>query len=145
MDLEKLKKDMEEKGVEKSQEELDKLKARLGGFNSGEVSTTSTTNTGEETRKQSQASPPGHDSSEAASSVRTGATPVMDSGKADIGEPDTPRDQDKIREPRTEDEVRRANVRRAADEQAEESRREAAMEQNPAKDVDGEDQAEDAA
>ncbi|HEX5434715.1 MAG TPA: hypothetical protein VFY05_10795 [Candidatus Angelobacter sp.] len=145
MDFEKLKKDMKEKGVEKSQEELDKLKSRLGGFNSGEVSTTSTASRDEQTGRQSQATPPGHDLTEAASPVRAGATPVMDSGKADIGEPDTPRDQDKIREPRTEDEVRRANVRRAADEQAEESRREAALEQNPANDVDGEDQAEDAA
>lgn len=134
MDFNKVKKELEEKGIEKGEQELDKLKARLGGFNSGEVSTASTH---PEKQTESQASPPGHDSTQSESPGRTGATPVMDSGKADIGEPDTPRDKEKIREPRPEeDQVR------AADKQGEESRREAAIEQNPAND---EDQAENAA
>jgi hypothetical protein len=133
MDFEKLKKDLEEKGVEKGQEELEKLKARLGGFNSGELSTTGD----HQEHKEAQANPPGH-GAEAVESGRTGATPVMDSGKADIGEPDSPGDEEEIREPRPEEEqVQTAN------DQGAESRREAAMEQNPANDE--ENQAEDAA
>lgn len=134
MDFEKLKKDGEEKGVEKGQQELDKLKGRLGGFNSGELSTTGNR---QEKQKEAQASPPGH-GAEAANSDRSGATPVMDSGKADIGEPDSPGNEQKIREPGTENKA----VRQAAEKQGDESRREAAIEQNPANDQD---QAEDAA
>lgn len=133
MDFEQLKKDLEEKGVEKGQEELEKLKARLGGFNSGELSTTGD----HQEHKEAQANPPGH-GAEAVESGRTGATPVMDSGKADIGEPDSPGEEEKVREPGTENEP----VRNAADHQGEESRREAAIEQNPAND---EEHAEDAA
>ena len=134
MDFEKLKKDLEEKGVEKSQEELDKLKGRLGGFNSGQVSTTQP----EQGNEIHVGPPTDHNSGQMANSGHTGTTPVMDSGKADIGEPDSPGDEEKIREPGTENQP----VRQAADKQGEESRREAAIEQNPASD---EDQAEDAA
>lgn len=134
MDFEKLKKDLEEKGVEKSQEELDKLKGRLGGFNSGQVSTTQP----EQGNEIHVGPPTDHYSGQMANSGHTGTTPVMDSGKADIGEPDSPGDEEKIREPRPEEE----QVQHVANDQQAESRREAAMEQNPATD---EDQAEDAA
>ena len=134
MDFEKLKKDLEEKGVEKSQEELDKLKGRLGGFNSGQVSTTQP----EQGNEIHVGPPTDHNSGQMANSGHTGTTPVMDSGKADIGEPDSPGDEEKIREPRPEEE----QVQHVANDQQSESRREAAIEQNPASD---EDQAEDAA
>lgn len=134
MDFEKLKKDLEEKGVEKSQEELDKLKGRLGGFNSGQVSTTQP----EQGNEIHVGPPTDHYSGQMANSGHTGTTPVMDSGKADIGEPDSPGDEEKIREPRPEEE----QVQHVANDQQAESRREAAIEQNPASD---EDQAEDAA
>jgi len=129
MDFDKRKREAEEKGGEKSQEELDKLKVRLGGFNSGELSTTGARR--QEKQRDSQGNPPGH-GAEAAKSGRSGATPVMDSGKADIGEPDAPRDEEKIREPGPEDE----QVQQAAAEQRGESRREAVLEQNPVKDKD---------
>ena len=142
MDSGKFKEDTEEKGAGKGQEELEKLKARLGGFNSGELSTT---NIHQKKRTESQASPPGHDSGEPEPPGRTRSTPVMDSGKADIGEPDTPSDKEKIREPEPEPEHKpdEEHVQQAAVEQRRESRREAATEQNPPNDV--EDQSEDAA
>lgn len=70
MDFNKVKKELEEKGIEKGEQELDKLKARLGGFNSGEVSTASTH---PEKQTESQASPPGHDSTQSESPGRTGS------------------------------------------------------------------------
>jgi hypothetical protein len=133
MDFDKLKKDLAKKGVEKGKEELDKLKGRLGNFNSGQVNTTTTPDEGNEVHV---GPPTDHNSGQMANSGHTGTTPVMDSGKADIREPKTPRREEEIREPKPDEQE-------AASAQQEESQREAAIEQNPTRDEG--DEAEDAA
>jgi hypothetical protein len=133
LNFDKLKKDMEEKGIEKGKEELDKLKGRLGNFNSGQVNTTTQPDKGNEVHV---GPPTDHNSGQMANSGQTGTTPVMDSGKADIREPETPRREEEIREPKPDEQE-------AASAQQKESHREAAIEQNPPRDEG--DEAEDAA
>jgi hypothetical protein len=117
MDFDKLKKDLAEKGIEKGKEEVDRLKGRLGNFNSGRVNTTTRPQEGTEV----EAGAPTEDNS-----GQTGATPVMDSGKAGIREPGTIRHDQEIREPEPDEHEAAA--------QQQESHREAAIEQNPARD-----------
>ena len=133
MDFDKLKKDVEEKGIEKGQEELEKLKGRLGNFNSGQVNTTTKPGEGDEVHVGPATD---HNSGQMANSGQTGTTPVMDSGKAGIREPGTVRPEEEIREPEPEEQG-------ATSSQQQESRREAAIEQNPPRDEG--DEAEDAA
>jgi len=132
LDFNKLKKDLEEKGVEKGKEELDKLKGKLGNFNSGQVSTTKP----EEGNEVQVEAPTESNSGQMADSGQTGTTPVMSSGKAGIREPGTVRPEEQIREPEPDEQE-------AAAAQREESHREAAMEENPVRDEG--DEAEDAA
>jgi hypothetical protein len=127
VDFDKLKKDLEEKGIEKAKEEMDKLKGRLGNFNSGNVSTASTN-----VSQQDDASAGalgGENAGDVASSRRESTTPVMQSGKAPVREPETPRREEQIREPDAEE-----NEQEGASAQREESAREAAVEENPATD-----------
>jgi hypothetical protein len=133
LDFDKLKKDLEEKGIEKGKEELDKLKGRLGNFNSGQVNTTTQPDQANEVHV---GPPTDHNSGQMANSGQTGTTPVMDSGKADIREPEMPRREEEIREPKPDEQD-------AASAQQKESHREAALEQNPPRDEG--DEAEDAA
>lgn len=133
MDFDKLKKDLEEKGFEKGKQEIDKLKGRLGNFNSGQVNTTTQPDKGNEVHV---GPPTDHNSGQMANSGQTGTTPVMDSGKTGIREPETPRREEEIREPRPDEQE-------AASAQQKESHREAAIEQNPPRDEG--DEAEDAA
>ncbi|HET9790329.1 MAG TPA: hypothetical protein VFR08_03430 [Candidatus Angelobacter sp.] len=133
MDFDKLKKDLEEKGIEKGKQELDKLKGRLGNFNSGQVNTTTQPDKGNEVH---EGPPTDYNSGQMANSGQTGTTPVMDSGKADIREPEPPRRDEEIREPEPDDQE-------AAAAQRQESHREAAIEENPASDEG--DKGEDAA
>ena len=132
MDFHKLKKNLEEKGIEKGKEELDNLKGRLGNFNSGQVNTTTQPDKANEVHV---GPPTDHHSGQMANSGQTGTTPVMDSGKTDIREPETPRREEEIREPRPDEQE-------AASAQQQESNREAAIEQNPVRDKE---EAEDAA
>jgi hypothetical protein len=124
LDFDKLKKDLEEKGIEKGKEELDKLRGKLGNFNSGQVNTTTKPQEGNEVHV---GPPTDHNSGQMANSGQTGTTPVMDSGKANIREPEPPRREEEIREPDPDDQE-------AAAAQRQESHREAAMEENPASD-----------
>lgn len=133
MNFENRNKQTEEKGFEKGKQEIDKLKGRLGNFNSGQVNTTTQPDKGNEVHV---GPPTDHNSGQMANSGQTGTTPVMDSGKADIREPETPRREEEIREPRPDEQE-------AAAAQRQESHREAAMEENPPRD-DG-DETEDAA
>ena len=131
MDFDNLKKDLEEKGIEKGKEELDKLKGRLGNFNSGQVNTQP-----QEGNEVHVGPPTDHHSGQMANSGQTGTTPVMDSGKADIREPEMPRREEEIREPKPDEQD-------AASAQQKESHREAALEQNPPRDEGDEAQTED--
>lgn len=135
MDFDKLKRDLEEKGIEKGKEELDKLKGKLGNFNSGRVNTTTQPEKGNDVHV---GPPTDHYSGQMANSGQTGTTPVMDSGKADIREPETPRREEEIREPEPDEQG-------ATSAQQQESHREAAVEQNPARDEGDEAKDEDAA
>lgn len=127
MDLNKLKKDVEEKGIEKTKEEISKLKGRMGNFNSGNVSAA---NTNAEQQSDPEAGEiGGEDAGRIASSDRKRTTPVMESGKAPVREPETPRREEQIREPEAEE-----NEQEGASAQRDESAREAAIEQNPASD-----------
>jgi hypothetical protein len=130
LDFKKLEKDAVDKGVEKGKEELEKIKNRMGNFNSGQVNASTTP---EKPNELHVGPPTDHNSGQLANSGHTGTTPVMDSGKADVREPDTPRREDQIREPAPEEQE-------DASAQRKESRREAALEQNPPSD-----KAEDAA
>jgi hypothetical protein len=133
LDFHKLKKNLEEKGIEKGKEELDNLKGRLGNFNSGQVNTT--TQAGE-SNEVHVGPPTDHNSGQMANSGQTGTTPVMDSGKAGIREPGTARPEEEIREPEPDEQGARSS-------QQQESHREAAIEQNPPSDEreEGEDAA----
>lgn len=133
MDFDKLKKDLEEKGIEKGKEELGKLEGRLGNFNSGQVNTTTQPDKDNELHVGPATD---HYSGQMANSGQTGTTPVMDSGKADIREPETPPREEEIREPRPDEQE-------AASAQQKESHREAAIEQNPPRDEGDEAQTED--
>jgi hypothetical protein len=127
VDFNKLKKDLEEKGIEKGKEELEKLKGRMGNFNSGNVSTASTN-----AEQQSDANTGelgGQNAGQIATSGRENTAPVMDSGKAPVREPDTPGREEQIREPGAN-----KDEQHAVSTQAEESAREAAIEENPASD-----------
>lgn len=118
MDLNKLEKDLADKGMKKGKEELEKLKDRLSGQGSGTGPNATTTPAQTDTD---------HYSGQMANSGHTGTTPVMDAGKRDIREPETPAKEEEIREPNPDEQE-------DASASAEESRREAAMEQNPASD-----------
>jgi hypothetical protein len=124
LDFGKLKKDVSSKGIEKGKEELDKLKNRLGNVNSGQVNASTTP---EQDNELHVGPPTDYNSGQLANSGHTGTTPVMDSGKADIREPDTPRREEEIREPSAEEQE-------AASADRKESRREAASEENPPSD-----------
>ncbi len=136
MDLTKLKKDVTDKRIEKGKEEPDKLKGRLGNFSAGQVNSSTTP---EESNELHVGPVTGHNSGQMANSGHTGTTPVMDSGKADIREPDTPRKEEEIREPSPDEDEAQDDA--AA--QRRESRREAAIEENPPS--DNETESEDAA
>ncbi len=125
MDFDKLKKDLEEKGIEKAQEELDKLKGRMGNFNSGNVSTASTN---AEQHGDAEAVT-GQNAGQIATSGRENTAPVMESGKAPVHEPEKPRREEQIREPGIEQ-----DEQDAVSTQGQESAREAAIEENPASD-----------
>ena len=125
MDLSKLKKDLTDKGIEKSKEELEKLKARFSGQGSGQ--TTNATTTPAQTDEPHVGPATDHYSGQMANAGHTGTTPVMDAGKRDIREPETPAKEEEIREPDPEEQE-------GASESADESRREAALEENPASD-----------
>ena len=133
MDFHKLKKNLEEKGIEKGKEELDNLKGRLGNFNSGQVNTTTKPQEGSDVLV---GAPTQNNSGQMANSGQTGTTPVMDSGKAGIREPGTARPEEEIREPEPDEQGARSS-------QQQESHREAAIEQNPPSDEreEGEDAA----
>lgn len=135
MDLKKLKKDVTEKGIEEEKDELGRLKSLLGKFNSGQVNA-STTPQGDEVHVGPATE---HNSGQMANSGQTGTTPVMDSGKTDVREPETPRRQEEIREPSPEEE----DKAQQAAAQRRESHREAAIEENPPRDSDS--SSEDAA
>ena len=127
MDLNKLKKDLQEKGIEKGKEELEKLKGRMGNFNSGNVSTASTS-----PEQQTETEPEvdtGQNAGQIATSGRENTMPVMDSGKAPVREPETPRREEEIREPGS-----KKDEQNAVSAQGQESAREAAIEENPASD-----------
>ena len=126
MDFNKLKQEAIDKGVEKGKEELDKLKNRMGNFNSGQVNASTTPEKGNELHVGPATE---HNSGQLANSGQTGTTPVMDSGKTDIREPETPRREEEIREPSAEE-------KEDASAQRKESRREAAIEENPSSDED---------
>jgi hypothetical protein len=130
LDLNKRRQDAIDKGAEKGKEELDKLKNRLGNFNSGQVNASRSP---EEENELHVGPATDHNSGQLANSGHTGTTPVMDSGKADVREPDTPPREEEIREPSPEEQE-------DASAQRKESRREAAIEENPPSD-----EAEDAA
>jgi hypothetical protein len=127
MDFSKLKKDLEDKGMEKAKEELDKLKGRMGNFNSGNVSTASPIPEQQGEAKAGELG--GQNAGQIASSGRESTTPVMESGKAPVREPEEPRREEEIREPGT-----KPNEKDDASAQREESAREAALEENPASD-----------
>jgi hypothetical protein len=127
LDLKEVKQELEEKGIEKSKEELDKLKGRLGNFNSGQANASTTPEKGNELHVGPATD---HNSGQMANSGQTGTTPVMDSGKADVREPDVPRKEEEIREPRPDEDENQE----AAAAQRRESRREAAIEENPPSD-----------
>ena len=127
MDFDKLKKELEEKGIEKAKEELDKLKGRMGNFNSGNVSTASPS--AEQQGDAEAEAVTGQNAGQIATSGRENTTPVMESGKAPVREPETPRREEQIREPGTEQ-----DEQDAVSTQGQESAREAAIEENPASD-----------
>jgi hypothetical protein len=127
VDFNKLKKDLEEKGIKKGKEELEKLKGRMGNFNSGNVSTAST-NAEQQGEAEAEAVS-GRNAGQVASSGREDTTPVMESGKAPVREPETPRREEQIREPESENQEQDDTSA-----QREESAREAAIEENPARD-----------
>lgn len=127
MDLNKLKKDLQEKGIEKGKEELEKLKGRMGNFNSGNVSTASTSPE-QQTETEPEADT-GQNAGQIATSGRENTMPVMDSGKAPVREPETPRREEEIREPGS-----KKDEQNAVSAQGQESAREAAIEENPASD-----------
>jgi len=126
MDFSKLKKDLEDKGVEKTKEGLDKLKGRMGNFNSGNVSTAGTN---AEQQGNSTGERGGQNAGQIASSGRENTMPVIESGKAPVREPEEPRREEEIREPGT-----KQHEKDDASAQREESAREAALEENPASD-----------
>jgi hypothetical protein len=130
LDFNKIKNDAIDKGIKKAKEELDELKNRVGNFNSGQVNASTTPEQGNELHV---GPPTDHNSGQLANSGHTGTTPVMDAGKADIREPETPRREEEIREPSPEEQEDSSAQRK-------ESRREAAIEENPPSD-----EAEDAA
>jgi hypothetical protein len=127
VDLNKLKKDLQEKGIEKGKEELEKLKGRMGNFNSGNVSTASTSPE-QQTETEPEADT-GQNAGQIATSGRENTMPVMDSGKAPVREPETPRREEEIREPGS-----KKDEQNAVSAQGQESAREAAIEENPASD-----------
>jgi hypothetical protein len=128
MDFDKLKKDLAEKGIQEGKEELDKLKGRLGNFNSGRVNSTTRPQEGTEM----EVGVPTEDNS-----GQTGTTPVMDSGKAGVREPGTSGHDEETGKPEPDEHEAAA--------QQQESHREAAIEQNPARDEDEGEEAENAA
>jgi len=130
VDFDKLKKDLEEKGIGKAKEELEKLKGRMGNFNSGNVSTASTN--AEQPEAEQVGALGDENAGNIASSSRESTVPVMESGKAPVREPETPRREEQIREPGSEQ-----DERDEASAEGEESAREAAIEENPASDEDG--------
>ena len=125
--MNKLKKDLQEKGIEKGKEELEKLKGRMGNFNSGNVSTASTSPE-QQTETEPEADT-GQNAGQIATSGRENTMPVMDSGKAPVREPETPRREEEIREPGS-----KKDEQNAVSAQGQESAREAAIEENPASD-----------
>ncbi len=128
MDFNKVKQELEEKGIDKSKEEMDNLKGRLGNFNSGQANASTTPEEGNDLHMGPATD---HNSGQMANSGQTGTTPVMDSGKADVREPDTPRKEEEIREPGPEEDEDQED---AAAVQRRESHREAAIEENPPSD-----------
>ena len=127
MDFSKVKKDLEDKGMKKAKEELDKLKGRMGNFNSGNVSTASPNAEQQGDTKPGDVG--GQNAGQIASSGRENTMPVMESGKAPVREPEEPRPEEEIREPGT-----KQHEKDDASAQREESTREAALEENPASD-----------
>lgn len=125
MDFSKLKKDVTEMGVEKGKAEVDKLKEALDAQRSKK--TTNATTTPAQTDEVHVGPATDHYSGQMANSGHTGTTPMMDAGKRDIREPETPAKEEEIREPNPDEQE-------AAAESREESRREAAIEENPARD-----------
>lgn len=74
--------------------------------------------------------PTDHYSGQLANSGHTGTTPEMKAGKRDIREPEAPSREEEIREPNPEEQE-------AAEDSRRESRKEAAVEENPPRDHQG--------
>lgn len=128
MDQKKLKKNPADEGVPEGKQQPETLlKSRPG--EERQRQTTNATTTPARTGEPHVGRPTDHHSGQLANSGHTGTTPMMkqDAGKRDIREPDTPPREQEIREPNPDEEEAAAQSRK-------ESRKEAAIEENPPRD-----------